>query len=687
MVNNNTNAVTNGIEKNIEKISERLLKLKPSGKPEYRPFLKNDIFWHRDSKGPLCVDLKKLYPEAKKGDMAYVGIDLLCPTDYEITLYIKGNVKVEYNNEKVFDYEDIKDTATEMFNSVDINVKKGDNNILFMCRCDDDEFGMELICGAGGYRWWARDYIFQSRATIPMDCYKHETGAAISKLYTNEEEFDGKYVYPIPPTETGRVNFADIYEDCCGDIAYALTYALDDCVLEITPYSYMDIYINGNKTHLDKLELKKNDTVLIKALREKLWGFEFSKNSKIGIPFLKSGRNAGDKWLVAGAFGGDKKLNIKYAPERVLDFETPMIDENWNRIFWRFADKNTYLRIYMDTSFFAQWFYANMVAQFGILNIAKYFDDEEKYSYFYESMQTMAKYKDYAKFECDYYRETNFLSLAYNLDNLDVIGTIGANMVEAYRMCPTNDLTYCIELLAEAIKSNVPRFEDGTFRRPDTMWADDLYMSTPFLVRLGLMKNDRYYFEECVRQFKGFKKRLYMENEGIYSHIYFWKDGKANNIPWGRGNGWIINSLSDVCGLLPDDIEGKADLIEMFRDFAFALKKYQDKDGLWHQVLNREDSYAETSCTTMFLLGMCRGINNGWLKREDFEECIDRAYNGLFSKKVDHEGNIYDICKGSNCSYEVKYYMELKAINNDDHGTGLMLSALCEYLKFKKSID
>lgn len=674
------------IRQNIDKISGRLLEMKPFGNIEYRPYLKNEVFYHNASIGPMCVDLKKLYPEASAGDMVYIGTNLLCVCEYDVTLYVKGNVRVEYADQVIFDYNQLEHQDEDKFVEVPVHVKEGDNYILFLCRCTEKNFGMEFICGVDGYQWWARDYIFHSRATSPLDCYRHETGVAISKLYKQEEVFDGHYVYPEIPVKNNIIDFNALFEQQNdGHVAYALTYALNQCVLEIIPHSSLEIYINDKKTEQTVIELKKNDKILIKSFRGKKWGFEFSENPEIGIPFLKSSRKNGDQWLVTGAFGNEENFNLAYAPENRLIFDNYMFDENWNKVFWRFADKNTYLRAYMDTSFFAQWFYAVMVGHLGILDVAKMTDDNEKLQYFYASIQTMAKFFDYARFENDYFGETNFFRLACQLDNLDSIGTMGTNMIEAYKICPTSELAGCIEVLAEAIENNVPRFADGTFRRPHNMWADDLYMSTPFLVRLGLMKKEDAYFEECVRQFRGFRERLYMPEKGIYSHIYFLDDNKSNQIPWGRGNGWIFNALSDVCSLMPERISGKEDLLNIFKEFAYSLKKYQDEQGLWHQVLTRRDSYAETSSSAMFLLGMCRGVNHHWLNRKDFEECIDKAYCGLLKYAIDKNGNISGVCKGSSCSYNVDYYIRLKTIDNDDHGTGIVLSALCEYWKFKNA--
>ena len=213
------------------------------------------------------------------------------------------------------------------------------------------------------------------------------------------------------------------------------------------------------------------------------------------------------------------RLNLAYGPENGISLTRPYIDRAFKNVFWRFADKNVFLRPYMDTCFFAQWFYPNMVGTFGILKDGETFGYKENLDYFYKSMRYMAEFYRYCCYDKELFGEAVFLHNATQLDNLDSIGTVGVNMIEAYKICPNSDILCLIEILSNAIKNNVLRFEDGTFRREKTMWADDTYMSCPFLVRLGLLNNDESFFEECVRQLRGLS-RGYIWKTKVYILIY-----------------------------------------------------------------------------------------------------------------------------------------------------------------------
>ena len=53
---------------------------------------------------------------------------------------------------------------------------------------------------------------------------------------------------------------------------------------------------------------------------------------------------------------------------------------------------------------------------------------------------------------------------------------------------------------------------------------------------------------------------------------------------------------------------------------------YQDAQGMWHQLLDKPDSYPETSCTAMFVIAIARGVNRGW---RDMMVCPVTVKNAL----------------------------------------------------------
>lgn len=663
---------TTDIKEMIRIVSENMIKTRPYGKVVYRPFKLDNV---SSEYGTLCsrtVDIKKVHKNAQYGDIAYVGTVLESISDYRIKLTIEGNVKVIYKNAVVYDY------CENNIGFCYIDLKKGENAVLFKVVFDEEyDFKFKFRPSTPSYGFmWAKDYLLNVRATSPVQYYKHEDGVGISKLYKKDLEFDGEYVYPMPEKKSYDIDFLKIFGGHSRGCAYAVTYAEEDTNISLNAFSNIKAFVNGTEVSPVNISLKKNDVLLVKSGREENFGFSFSE-AKIGIPFLQSSRTGNDKWLILGTFGDEGCFENSYGPEIDLQFTAPYYTEKWGRTFWRLNASGDYIRPYMDTCFFSQWFYALMVGHYGLLQASELLHNNEYKKYFIDSIGNLATYYEYMKYEKDTFGQPTFIQKGMNLNNLDSIGTMGMNLCELYKIDARPQVRALIEILERAMMENIPRLEDGTFARPRDMWTDDTFMSCPFLVRIGLIKNDSKYFEEAVKQLLGFWKMLWLADKKLFSHIYFRETNKINKVTWGRGNGWIYLTLSDVLEKIPDDIEGKRELIGIFKEFSEGIANVQDKSGMWHQVLTREDSYLETSCSAMFIIGLCRGVKYGWID-DKYKDNIMSAVEGLTKSKIDERGNIYDVCKGSGNSMDEEYYVKLATIDNDDHGTGVILVALSE---------
>lgn len=665
---------TQDVRKAINIIADRMIKTRPKADLVYRPYRKSDIYRECGILGEMSVDLKKLYPNAKPGNVVYVGTILEAIEDYEIVLVLTGNVKVIFKEQCMYDYEDGKEK-----NNCNIKLKKGPNHILFMVRCDDEEtfrFGFKPTTPAYTFMW-AKDYLFHVRATSPIEAFRLEDGIGISRLYQSEESFDGEYVYPVEEQPKSNIDFYELYGNESGMCAYALSYAVEETNIEISPFSKTKLIINGKEIDGTCASVKKGDVILVKSLRCEKWGFSYNDDAAIGIPFLDSYRNQGDEWLLLGSFGDKECFNDLYGPEISVQFNTPYITSEWKKTFWELSNKEDYIRPYVDSCFYSQWFYALMVGHYGLIDSAKTIDNREYKEYFVDSMRNLSSFFEYMNYEFKEFGQPTFMQKGVRLDDLDSIGTMGMNLCELYKIYPGAEVKLCIEKLENAMMNKIPRLKDGTFCRPKDMWADDTFMSCPFLVRLGLLKEENKYFEEVVRQLKGFKKMLWMEDRKLFSHIFFKENNAMNKVTWGRGNGWVFVTLSDVLRYIPENTEGKEELKDLFKEFAEGIVENQDECGLWHQVMTRKDSYLETSCSAMFIIGLCRGIKSGLLDRKYIDN-IYKAYEGLTELKIDEDGNIYDVCKGSGNSMQEDYYVNLGVIKNDDHGTGIILTAFSE---------
>ena len=680
---------TQNIREIIQTILENTLKTRPKREVYFQPFREIPGIRFEKALANQRIDLNVLYPQAKDGDVAYVDFKIRTAEDYEIYLNLRGNVTAFFEGEQVFTcWQDqpqpSADFAYDHYN-VPVSVRAdAENFVRIKCVKAGKDFGFSFILSIRRYPgMWANDYIYACRNNSPAPGFEGEEGFAVSALYetgkTGKEALEAelaqpvRYAFPQAPQKGGYFNFTQLCAE--GDTAYVYTEAAQEQMLDVGG-TIAKIFVNGKEVS-GTVSLKCGDAVLFCCRKqEKQWYLDLKNEKKFTLSFLKSGRNCGDRAVWIGPFYGNKV----HSPEFGIDWSAVMTNERGEKLYWRFCEGSR-LRIYLDSVFYGQWFYALMVGFYGIRRAGQILADTEKQKLFCENMQFLAKYFDYITYDAECTGMPAFMPRAIDIRDLDNIGTMGMNLSDAYFDCNDKKLLPLIEKLEKYMSSRILRFEDGAFYRGDTMWADDVYMSCPFLVRLGRLTGKTQYFEEAVRQIRGFRRKLYMEDKYIFSHIYFTDVQKPNRVPWGRGNGWIFWSLSEMLLYLTPGAEFE-EIKQLFCEFAAALQKLQDVSGMWRQVLDREEegSYLETSCTAMFLLGMVRGLRMGWLD-SSFRKTADAAWQALLTHSIDSDGNVYGVCMGSGRSMEAEYYYQIPTIANDDHGTGVILTAAAEYLE------
>lgn len=653
--------VTSDKKEIMKIVADNMLKTRPHGNIKYMPFIWNKAFSYTEL-SYTTVNLKSFFIDAEVGDVAYAVFGLLVPFEDDILLTVTGNLKVFYNNNtvgrcKIGEVKEIK-----------LHVYEGINEVVIKCEASEDEFGFKFVPSTTHYPgMWAKDYLYYIREVFTTGEFAGEQGIAVSKLYkgatldgaTDFENGDREYTFPQSSRDK-EIKLSEIFGDC-NCYVLALTYITKSGELEVKTDSDLTLYINEQKQESTKVNVSENDRV--EAVLRSDAKLELAGDAGYEIPFLTSERTKHNKVLLLQT-GSDE------LPE--IQFKSPY-NAGGKQVFWRFTDGQSYLRPYLDTYFYGQWFYAVMVANYGLLKASRVIG-REYLDYFRDAMNIIADFYPLMKYEKSLFGAPSFLGRGMKLDNLDSIGTMGMNLAELYKLDGREEVRDLLDVLAQAI-DNIPRFEDGTFNRGETMWADDTFMSCPFLVRMGNITGEKKYYDDCLTQVRGFKKRLYMQDKHVFSHIYFTGDRQANRIPWGRGNGWVLFTLSELLQWLPGDYSGRKEIEELFAEFADGLKELQDESGMWHQVLTNPQTYAETSCTAMFILAMSRGVRMGILG-EEYKAVVEKAWDGLCRSAVNAQGNIYGVCKGSGCSYDEKYYAQLYAVKNDDHGTGVVLAAL-----------
>jgi rhamnogalacturonyl hydrolase YesR len=420
------------------------------------------------------------------------------------------------------------------------------------------------------------------------------------------------------------------------------------------------------------------------------WGYELSieqGGEEVRLMNPANCQGTDQAWIYIGPF--PKSQSPDFDALRNLTQVHKSIDGD---TFWRLDSPDAWVRMYNENALYGRWNYPLGVTLYGLFKSSRVIGSKETEDYIVRHMQSCADTFEYALWDKQHYGgATNVHTLLTSLDSLDDCGSFGSAFLEVGKDHEIRGMRRIADYVADFITNQQDRLEDGTFYRREmmhifhenTMWADDLYMSTPFLCRYYQLTGDRQYIDDAARQFLGFKKRLYMPELKVMSHVYDLRRDMATGVPWGRGNGWPIFSLSELLAVIPENHELRPQLLQFFRDLCSGYLALQDEQGMWHQVLTHHDSYPETSCTSMFMYAFARGVQYGWLQDpEPYIRSIYKGWEALNKVSIDRGGNIHGVCRGSEFSFTPEYYKkELLPNLNDTHGIGIVLLAGVEVTK------
>jgi rhamnogalacturonyl hydrolase YesR len=194
--------------------------------------------------------------------------------------------------------------------------------------------------------------------------------------------------------------------------------------------------------------------------------------------------------------------------------------------------------------------------------------------------------------------------------------------------------------------------------------SDSLFMATAILARAGKLTGERRYFDMAARHI-AFMQKLVLRSDGLYRH------SPLTDAAWGRGNAFPALGLALTLESFPNDHAGFAPVLESFQRHMAALAKFQDADGLWHQVVDHPGSYAEFSATAMIGTSMLIGIRHGWLNAKTYQPLVDAAWRAVNTRTAS-DGVMIDVCESTNKQRSLDDYLRRAALTGRDPRGGAM---------------
>jgi rhamnogalacturonyl hydrolase YesR len=710
------------VERTLDAIMRRYHGVNPPHAPSYRPYSHRGIVRGKDYR--YAADFRREFPQAANGSFVYAWARIWADaaSDLKFDLSVECPTVLYVNQQPVFRSTFVEERYPEKRQNLLLPLVAGWNHVVLRFKKTDAGFGgvfgtwlgklpyyflMPTADRAGQEGWIYTEAGTAELTTIPGRGFDEEsTGAKWlpRNRWTRAQEAQGQCRRIFGPAAGSvaigwtRGAFLQVGEGeytLAGRARAPITvFIADREVLAVAKAGKFSARVRipfGHHPVMVRAEGAKGD-----------WGFELSVRDASGpVEFSSPCQLQGpaQPWIYAGPLARSAAADLPG-----LRNLNKLVRGRDGDTYWRLDAPEVWVRPYNENALYGRWNYPLGVTLYGLLHSARLLGSEETQRYIVDHMRFCSDIFDYAMWDRQQYGgATNVHHLLTSIDSLDDCGSFGSSLLEAMKYFDIPGGRAIADYVADYIANQQVRLSDGTFFRKDlmhvfheqTLWADDLYMSVPFLCRYFELTGDVRYIDDAARQFLGFRERLYLPGKKLMSHVHDLARGLPTGIPWGRGNGWVLFSLSELLAVLPADHALRADLLGMFRDLCAGVLAQQDAAGMWHQVLDEHDSYPETSCTSMFAYAFARGVQHGCLENQaPYVRSVFKAWEALNRTSIDRLGNVHGVCRGSEFSFTSDYYKRDLLWNlNDTHGIGIVLLAgievhrLSQHLQAKTDTD
>ncbi|MDR7370104.1 glycoside hydrolase family 88 protein [Flavobacterium aquidurense] len=266
---------------------------------------------------------------------------------------------------------------------------------------------------------------------------------------------------------------------------------------------------------------------------------------------------------------------------------------------------------------------------------------------------------------------------------LDFAGALCAAFIKAKKEGLKANIDPLVNNYIDFISNKQFRLSDGTLARnrpqDNTLWLDDMFMSVPALAQMGSYTGDTKYFDDAVKQVNQFSKRMFNEQKGIYMHGWVESMQVHPQFHWARANGWAVMTMVELLEVLPKNHPGYPQVLAQLQKHIAGLVQYQDGTGFWHQLLDRNDSYLETSATAIYAYSIARAINRGYVDKMTYAPAVLLAWNAV-ATKVNDKGQVEGTCVGTGMGFDPAFYYYRPVSVFAAHGYGPVLLAGSEVI-------
>ena len=271
---------------------------------------------------------------------------------------------------------------------------------------------------------------------------------------------------------------------------------------------------------------------------------------------------------------------------------------------------------------------------------------------------------------------------------LDDCGAMCAAMIKATREGSKANFRPLINTHIDYILNKEHRLKDGTLARnrpqPNALWLDDLFMGIPALAQMGKLTGEKKYYDEATKQVLLFSEKMFNYDKNVYMHGWVEAMTEHPQFHWARANGWAILTKVELLEVLPENHPDRPKILALLKAHVKGLANYQSGSGFWHQLLDREDSYLETSATAIYTFAIARAINRGWIDGLAYAPMALLGWNAV-ATKVSEKGQVEGTCVGTGMGFDPAFYYHRPISPFAAHGYGPVILAGSEIITLLKN--
>ena len=271
---------------------------------------------------------------------------------------------------------------------------------------------------------------------------------------------------------------------------------------------------------------------------------------------------------------------------------------------------------------------------------------------------------------------------------LDDAGAVCTSMIKALMQDPNLPLRPLIDNYSDYILHKEYRLPDGTFARlrphKNSVWLDDMFMGIPAIAYMGKLTGEARYYDEAARQVLSFASRMFVPEDGLFRHGWVEDMETHPAFYWGRANGWAILTLCEVLDVLPGNHLQRPYIINLLKEHACGLARRQHHDGFWHQLLDRDDTYLETSATAIYTCCLAHAVNEGWIDAKVYGPVALSGWQAV-NASVNARGQVENVCVGTGMGFDTAFYAYRPVHVMAAHGYGPTLWAGAEIIRLLRT--